>query len=91
MSAAIDRAYQLRHLEAIYQQASFSPHFKPNPKFPGDGGHEFRIAYRDVMGYRYVIRKAPLYSDQMLWSDETEIVAEYRSLEELVGDGWRLD
>lgn len=91
MADDLDHAYQLRHLDGIFSGARFSPHFKANPKFPDDGQHDFRIAYKDVMDFKYIIRKAPYGSDQTLWSEETEIVAQYRSAEALVRDGWRLD
>lgn len=91
MTEDIDRAYQLRHLDAIFREARFSPHFKPNPKFPDDGQHVFRIAYADVMAFKYIIREAPLDAEQTCWSADTKIVAHYTTAEALVGDGWRLD
>lgn len=91
MTNETDREYQLRNVDAIFHEARFSPHFRPNPKFPDDGSCVFRIAYRDVMNYQYVIRKAPLDADRLFWSEDTEVVASYESAKALVADGWRLD
>jgi hypothetical protein len=86
-----DREYQLDHLDSIFHNGSYSPLFKHNPKYPVNAGDALRIAYDDVISYNYVIRKDPSASSDTCWSEESEIVADYDSLQELVDDGWRLD
>jgi hypothetical protein len=83
------REYQIRNLEKIFGDASMSPVFKPNDKYPTE--HTPRIAYSDVMNWKCVIRDGA-FDGNGVWDDQTaRIIAEYRGIDELVDDGWRLD
>lgn len=86
-----DREFQIGNLQRIFATASLSPVFKHNPKYKVDGVP--RIAYVDIMDYRYVIRcDSGFPKSGAFWSGEdAPVVAQYRSIEELVDDGWRLD
>ena len=84
-----DREYQLFNLERIIDGGLGSPVFKPNAKFPVEG--LARIAYSDVMDRKYVIRDTETLDFNSCWDGKTKVVAEYRSMEALVDDGWRLD
>ncbi len=85
-----DREYQLHWLNQIVDDGARSPFFKTNPKYP-QSDQACRMSYDDVMGRRWIVRIAPDSFDKTLWSGDTQIVAEYKSIEELVDDGWRLD
>ena len=85
-----DKEYQIENLERIFNDGALSPVFKWNPKYPVDG--EPRIAYRDVMNYKYILRNCKeSLNFNAFWSEEADIIVEYKSIEELVDDGWRLD
>ena len=87
-----DKEYQFKNLERIFTDGALSPAFKRNPKYPIGGGVA-RIAYGDVTDFKYVIRNCKDLSDEYnyFWSEDTDIIAEYKSIEDLVDDGWRLD
>ena len=87
-----DNEYQIKNLEKIFTDGALSPVFKRNPKYPIDDGVA-RIAYRDVMDFKYVIRNCKDFSDESkyLWSEDADIIVEYKCIEDLVDDGWRLD
>ena len=87
-----DEEYQMKNLERIFTDGALSPVFKRNQKYPIDGGVA-RIAYGDVTDYKYVISNCKDFSDEFeyFWSEDADIIAEYKSVEELVDDGWRLD
>jgi hypothetical protein len=84
-----DQEYQLFNLERIIDGGVGSPVFKPNAKFPVEG--LARIAYSDVMDRKYVIRDTGTHDLNSCWNEKTKVIAEYRSMEALVDDGWRLD
>ncbi len=86
-----DREYQIRQLHRIFNMATLSPVLRENEKYTVDGVP--RISYNDVMNFKYIIRCDKGFPKSgMFWSDENAfIVAEYRSIEELVDDGWRVD
>ncbi len=85
-----DKERQIKNLEKIFSEGKWSPVFKRNSKFPIKEGIA-RIAYSDVMDFKYVIRSDTAFSGNAFWSEDTEILAKYDSLQALVDDGWRLD
>lgn len=85
-----DKKYQLKNLEKIFSEGKLSPVFKRNPNFPIKEGVA-RIAYSDVMDFKYVIRSDTDFSCDPFWSEDTEVIAEYYNLQAMVDDGWRLD
>lgn len=87
-----DREYQRHHLEKIYNDPLLAPFFKSNPKYCKDSLREMapRIAYSDVMDHKYIIRWSP-HDPNTCWDENTEIIVEYKSIDEMVNDGWRLD
>ena len=87
-----DKEYQFKNLERIFTDGALSPAFKRNSKYPIGGGVA-RIGYGDVTDFKYVIRNCKDLSDEYnyFWSEDTDIIAEYKSIEDLVDDGWRLD
>ena len=90
-----DREYQITNLNRILEEGRLAPKFKRNLKFKErcdgcDGGPYIR--YSDIMDYKLIIREGnekTLYSS--FANEETPIIAQYQSVEELVDDGWRLD
>lgn len=84
-----DREYQIKNLEKITNDAALSPIFKRNPKYPVEG--VARISYSDIMDYKFVIRNDKDFSDNSCWSEDADIIVEYKCIEDLVDDGWRLD
>ena len=83
-----DREYQLCTLQRIIDGGLGSPVFKPNAKFPVEA--LARIAYSDVMDRKYVIRDTETLDFNSCWDGKTKVVAQYRSMEALVDDGWLL-
>ncbi len=87
-----DKEYQIKNLQRIFNDGALSPIFKENPKYPTSNG-VYRISYDDVMNYKFVIRHDEDFSGDgtRFWNKDTEIIVEYKNIEELVDDGWRLD
>ena len=85
-----DKDYQKKNLVAIFSAASFAPFFRTNAKYCVGQFAELTpyIAYGDVMNYKYIIRATDDYNNK---SETNPIIVEYRSIDELVNDGWRLD
>jgi hypothetical protein len=80
----------MENLQRIFHDATFSPIFKRNPKYPDV--KTARINYSDIRNYECIIRNMKEWEDNSFWDDEeAEIVAKYQSIEMLVDDGWRLD
>ena len=86
-----DREYQIGNLHRIFGAASLSPVFKENEKYEVDGVP--RIAYDDIMADKCIIRCDSGFPESGgYWrGKDAPLVAQYRSIEELVDDGWRLD
>lgn len=82
----------MRQLREIYDGALMAPKFRRMKKFQTekDPGPPF-IRYSDVMKDRYIIRRGGIDWMNSFCDEETEIIATYNSLLELVNDGWRLD
>ncbi len=81
-------------LEVIFRDATLAPVFKHNPKYDRQGfaGLIPYVAYYDVMEYRFIIRGRPLSVPIDHYDNEKrQVIAEYETIEALVGDGWRLD
>ncbi len=87
-----DKEYQQHHLERIYGGGWLAPIFKSNTKYCKEtwNGMSPRISYSDVMDHKYIIRWAP-HDPNTFWAENTEIIVEYKSIDEMVNDGWRLD
>ena len=86
-----DREYQIENLKRIFNDGALSPAFHPNQKYQVKGRGIIRIAYGDVMDYKYIIRYDKSFSSNSYWNENAEVIAEYESIENLVDDGWRLD
>jgi hypothetical protein len=85
-----DKEYQIQNLSRIFNDGALSPVFKENPKYPVNGVP--RISYDDVMDYKFIIRNDKDFSSNSFWSeDDVEMIFDYKNIEELVDDGWRLD
>lgn len=85
-----DSEYQLITLRRIFEEARFAPIFKYNKKFNMQDGY---ISFNDVMEWKFTIR---VISPEREWgnlfaSEETEVIAQYETMEQLIADGWRLD
>lgn len=84
-----DREQQICALQRIFTEARFSPKFRANPKFEGEAPF---IAYDDVMADQCVIREG---DDETIMSPfankKNRVIAEYPSIETLVGDGWEVN
>lgn len=82
---------QAANLRRIYSEARLAPVLRYNDKYTYDGTP--RISYTDIMDSKYVIRSDDDFPDSgRFWGGKgAPIIAEYRSLEELVADGWELD
>ena len=85
-----DKEYQAKNLERIFSNGSLSPVFKQNPKYPIKYGVP-RIAYSDIMNYKFMIRHNKNFSENSFWNEDAEVIVSYNSIEELVNEGWRLD
>lgn len=88
-----DKDYQKKNLTSIYRDASLAPVFKPNPKYCINKFSDLTpyISYDDVMNNKYIIRGRPNDLHNSFDSEEGEVIVEYRSIDEMVNDGWRLD
>ena len=88
-----DYNYQKKLLQRIYSEASLAPVFKENPKYCFNQFADMMpyIAYKDILGNKYIIRGRPSGIFNPYDSEERAIIAEYKSLDELVNDGWRLN
>jgi len=85
-----DKEFQKKNLQEIFNTANMSPCFKENPKFLVNGVP--RIAYDDVMNWRYIIRLDENFGDNRFWSDNNaKEIVRYSTIDDLVNDGWRLD
>jgi len=85
-----DKEYQANNLEGIFSGGALSPIFRRNPKFPIEEGVP-RIAYKDIMDNKFIIRHDKNFSDNSFWNEDADVIVKYNSIEELVDDGWRLD
>lgn len=89
-----DLEYQKYHLERIFSGWLFAPVFKHHPELcinQFEKSVPF-ISYDDVHDYNYIIRGRPLMAENNHFDSEPrEIIAEYKSIDELVNAGWRLD
>jgi hypothetical protein len=83
--------YQVKNLQQIFDEARFSPVFRENPKYNIEG--VARIDYDDIMNDRCIIKADKNFPDSgSFWVGKgAEIIAQYKSVQDLVDDGWRLD
>lgn len=88
-----DKEYQKKNLQLIYRDASLAPVFHKNDKYCKGSFENIIpfIAYDDVMDNKYIIRARDEGIINSFFSEKTEIVVKYESIDELVEDGWRLD
>ena len=84
-----DKDYQMKNIQRIYDDGALSPFFKGNPKYEIRGAP--RIAFSDIMDFKFIIRSDHEGSSNSFWDEKTDIIVQYNTLEELVNDGWRLD
>jgi hypothetical protein len=89
---AKEREFQLQQLRQIYDGALMAPKFRRRDQdsTQEDPGPPL-IRYSDVMADRYIVRRGGEDWMNSFCDEETEILATYESLEELVDAGWRLD
>ena len=87
-----DPEKQKRKLEAIFREELFAPAFEFHPDYciGAFAGLSPYISYTDVMHNRLIIRGRPVGECFAFDSQERAIIASYKSLDELVNDGWRL-
>jgi|GEM_PF-2968088 len=87
-----DKERQLQQLQHIYDAGLMAPKFRRLKKYETekDVGPPF-IRYSDVMARRFIIRRGGKNWMNSFCDEKTDILVEYKSLEELVNDGWRLD
>ena len=87
-----DFDWQVRNIENIFHAASMSPVFKINSKYCKEQFANVTpyISYNDVLNDKYIIRARPHGENNSFDSEEREIIKQYKSIEELVKDGWRL-
>ena len=81
-----------KDLQRFYDRGSFHAiHMRPNPRHPASGLYPY-ISVVDVMHHNYTIhgRDVDDLMDQISKPDHP-VIASYKSLDELVEDGWRLD
>ena len=88
-----DFVFQRRALERLFDDASLAPIFRMNKKYFSEKYKDMvpYIAYDDVMGRKYIIRWRPNDVTNSFHNEKGEIIAEYKSIEEIVKDGWELD
>lgn len=77
-------------LESYYNDATLAPIFKKNPKYCVN---EFAdlipfIAYDDIMNYSFIIRGTQSIDNK---SETNPVIVEYKSIDEIINDGWRLE
>ena len=78
--------------KSAFDSATHPLIIKSNPKYCDKlGGRLPYICYDDVMDYNYVIKAYPKDGMPSFTSTEGDIVCKYDSIEDMVGDGWRLD
>jgi len=88
-----DKEFQIKRLEAIFNNPSFAPIFKSNPRHCIN---EFArltpyISCKDIESKMVVIRGCPIGFRNSIDSGKREIIVTYSSINELVNDGWQLD
>ncbi len=88
-----DKDFQKKHIDLIFRDASMAPVFKTHPKYCTNqfSGLIPYICYDDVMEMKYIIRGRPLGQANSFDYEKREIIVEYKSVDEMVNDGWRLD
>ena len=88
-----DKLFQVSNLERIFRDAAFSPAFRTNPKYcTGEFSDSSPyIAYDDVVNHRYIIRARPVEEFSQYDNELRTVIREYKNIEEIVNDGWRLD
>ena len=88
-----NKILQLKSLKEIFQEASFAPLFKRNPK------HCIRqfanltpyISYDDLRNNKYIIRGSSIGIKNACTTEKRIIIVEYSNIDELINDGWQLD
>lgn len=89
-----DIAYQIRSLNKIYEGATLAPVFHRNTKYCINDLEKSipYISYDDIMAYKYIIRGRNTDEEfNNFDSKERQVIVEYKSIEDLAKDGWRLD
>lgn len=88
-----DKDYQKQNLQAIYSDASVAPVFKKNPKHSIGKFVDMTpyISYNDVMDKKFIIRGRSTDETNSFDAEEREVIVAYRTIDELINDGWRLD
>ena len=86
-----DREYQISELQRTFGAALLSPVFRANTKYEVHGVP--RIGYDDIRAEKCIIRCDGRFPESgQYWSGkDAPVIAQYRSIEELVDDGWRVD
>jgi len=82
----------IKNLQKIFSYMHIQPVFKKNDKYSeqltnGAG----MICYADLFKNNYVIRRGSFSNFQYEVDENSEIIASYESIEQMINDGWRLD
>lgn len=88
-----DKLFQKNNLEIIFRDAKFAPTFRKHPLFCVGEFEDTSpyIAYDDVINYRFIIRARQLGEFSQYDNNLRTVIKEYKSIEEIVDDGWKLD
>ncbi len=89
---SISNSFQKKTLQNIYYSASLAPVFQVNSKYNFEKFSDKTpyISYDDIMNNKYIIRGREKGILNQYHSEKEEIIAEYKSVDELVNDGWSL-
>jgi hypothetical protein len=84
---------QEKYIREIFEKLSMTPLFNFNPKY-----YQFRyenmtpyITYNDLVSDKYIIRVRPSDIMDSIDNEEREIIVQYDSIKQMIGDGWTLD
>ncbi len=88
----METARECGYFKSAFDSATHPIILKSNPKY-GDKLHGMLpyICYDDVMDYNCVIKAYPKDGVPSFSSTDGEVVCKYDSIEDMVGDGWRID
>ena len=88
-----NNSLEIKSLKAIFQEASYAPLFKRNPKYCVRQFANLTpyISYDDLKNSRYIIRGSAIGTKNANTSERRIVIVEYANIDELINDGWQLD
>ncbi len=96
----MDIQREIRLISEVYEEAMYAPLLRWNLKFKTkefDGMTPY-ISIKDICDYKYVVCAIPdeeliekLHKGPLYEMNRRKVISEYKSIEEMVEDGWRLD